>query len=146
MHSSIQELSSFEGFAPLKEVAHINDSPDVQRQQLAQRIEIAKANLAMGIVSGWEVSSSDGKVAPASAPSVALGAAFAHPKRAPEVAPPVIERDFFGRPIQRKAPATAAGTSADSLKSPKLIVGVCFKFQEGFTNAVRRKVYTKDLL
>lgn len=57
-------------------------------------------------------------------------------------------KDFFGRPIQHKADSTApsatSASAAATLAKAKHIVQ--FKFQEGFTNAVRRNVYMRDFL
>ncbi|CAM9740759.1 unnamed protein product [Lampetra planeri] len=69
-----------------------------------------------------------------------------------KLAPP--ETDFFGRPVVRREPALAV--SVDGVPEPESIerrigraVGasdVWFRFNEGFSNAVRRNLHVKDLL
>lgn len=133
----------------------MDQSSDVQRQQLAQRIEIAKANLVAGNKSIWDAGETSHGSSAASKPSTASTSMpyKAAVKAEAKAAPIAVERDFFGRPIVRKTDSGAGvgGSSTGSVDSKPLnksgaYGGVYFKFQEGFTNAVRRKVYTKDLL
>ncbi|KFP74766.1 Chromosome transmission fidelity protein 18, partial [Acanthisitta chloris] len=63
------------------------------------------------------------------------------------------ETDFFGRPIERKQVATALAPQASKEESLESQMGkavgrsdVWFRFNEGFSNAVRRNIYIKDLL
>jgi hypothetical protein len=61
-----------------------------------------------------------------------------------------VARDFFGRPIVKPItntpnPSQSSGNS-DTTGAPKSAASVTYKWQEGFTNAVRRKVLIKDLL
>ncbi|XP_071427544.1 chromosome transmission fidelity protein 18 homolog [Pithys albifrons albifrons] len=63
------------------------------------------------------------------------------------------ETDFFGRPLQRKqaVPDSAPQTSKEESLENQLgkAVGksdVWFRFNEGFSNAVRRNIYIRDLL
>uniref|UniRef100_S4R966 Chromosome transmission fidelity protein 18 homolog n=1 Tax=Petromyzon marinus TaxID=7757 RepID=S4R966_PETMA len=71
-----------------------------------------------------------------------------------KLAPP--ETDFFGRPVARREPALAVSVPVDGVPVPEPIeqrigraVGasdVWFRFNEGFSNAVRRNLHVKDLL
>ncbi|NXO64163.1 CTF18 protein, partial [Phainopepla nitens] len=63
------------------------------------------------------------------------------------------EMDFFGRPLQRKEAATAPAPQLSKEESLELQMGkavgrsdVWFRFNEGFSNAVRRNLYIRDLL
>ncbi|XP_053813966.1 chromosome transmission fidelity protein 18 homolog [Vidua chalybeata] len=63
------------------------------------------------------------------------------------------ELDFFGRPLQRKEAATAPAPRLSKEESLELQMGkavgrsdVWFRFNEGFSNAVRRNLYIRDLL
>jgi hypothetical protein len=136
----------------------MDQSTDVQRQQLVQRIEIGKANLFSGSSSIWDAgemghshnipSSSTSSDTPRAAAIVTKLSV----KQETKPMPATVEKDFFGRPIVRKTVMGADGVAEPESKplarssGANTSVGVYFKFQEGFTNAVRRKVYTKDLL
>ena len=58
-------------------------------------------------------------------------------------------RDFFGRPIQL-APESSTATANPSISAPPPVktegTKVWYKFNEGFSNAVRKPVSIKDLL
>ncbi|XP_068886139.1 chromosome transmission fidelity protein 18 homolog [Aphelocoma coerulescens] len=63
------------------------------------------------------------------------------------------ETDFFGRPLQRKEAATAPAPQVSKEESLESQMGkavgksdVWFRFNEGFSNAVRRNLYIRDLL
>ncbi|XP_066186495.1 chromosome transmission fidelity protein 18 homolog [Sylvia atricapilla] len=63
------------------------------------------------------------------------------------------EVDFFGRPLQRKEAAKALAAEVSKEESLELQMGkavgrsdVWFRFNEGFSNAVRRNLYIRDLL
>ncbi|XP_032930366.1 chromosome transmission fidelity protein 18 homolog isoform X2 [Catharus ustulatus] len=63
------------------------------------------------------------------------------------------EVDFFGRPLQRKEAATAPAPQEGREESLEVQMGkavgrsdVWFRFNEGFSNAVRRNLYIRDLL
>ncbi|XP_039935138.1 chromosome transmission fidelity protein 18 homolog [Hirundo rustica] len=61
------------------------------------------------------------------------------------------EVDFFGRPLQRKEAATAPPVPKEESLEAQMgkAVGksdVWFRFNEGFSNAVRRNLYIRDLL
>ncbi|NWH93293.1 CTF18 protein, partial [Aegithalos caudatus] len=63
------------------------------------------------------------------------------------------EVDFFGRPLQRKEVATTLASEVSKEESLELQLGkavgrsdVWFRFHEGFSNAVRRNLYIRDLL
>lgn len=74
------------------------------------------------------------------------------PKELPKISqPPAVKRkDFFGRPIEDKPEVTAPPTTSQKKRpSPiaaRQLPAVRFRFQEGFTNAVRRKLFIADLL
>jgi ribosomal protein S18 len=51
-----------------------------------------------------------------------------------------VKRDFFGRVIEQ------VSVSQPAQLKPKNATGVTFKFQEGFTNAVKRKALVSDFL
>jgi len=53
----------------------------------------------------------------------------------------IMEKDFFGRPVKRTAPSKIPAN-----KVPVTLHPIQFKYQEGFTNAVRRNVYIKDFM
>eukprot|EP00002_Diphylleia_rotans_P029877 TRINITY_DN6105_c0_g1_i1.p1 TRINITY_DN6105_c0_g1~~TRINITY_DN6105_c0_g1_i1.p1 ORF type:complete len:903 (-),score=198.56 TRINITY_DN6105_c0_g1_i1:40-2748(-) len=81
---------------------------------------------------------------------------FEHPQKTPTRSAPMksmsekaVPRDFFGRPINPRTPSPEKGAptgSASSAASTKTRPPVLYRFQEGFTNAVRRPVYLRDLL
>ncbi|XP_061849220.1 chromosome transmission fidelity protein 18 homolog [Colius striatus] len=63
------------------------------------------------------------------------------------------ETDFFGRPLQRQRVAVDPAPQASKEESIESQMGkavgrsdVWFRFNEGFSNAVRRNIYIKDLL
>nr|XP_014130772.1 chromosome transmission fidelity protein 18 homolog [Zonotrichia albicollis] len=63
------------------------------------------------------------------------------------------ELDFFGRPLQRKEAAKAPAPQVSKEECLELQMGkavgrsdVWFRFNEGFSNAVRRNLYIRDLL
>ncbi|KFP17348.1 Chromosome transmission fidelity protein 18, partial [Egretta garzetta] len=63
------------------------------------------------------------------------------------------ERDFFGRPLRRQQAAAAPAPQASKEELIESQMGkavgksdVWFRFNEGFSNAVRRNIYIKDLL
>ncbi|NXQ29663.1 CTF18 protein, partial [Alaudala cheleensis] len=63
------------------------------------------------------------------------------------------EVDFFGRPLQRKETAKTLAPEVSREESLELKMGkavgrseVWFRFNEGFSNAVRRNLYIRDLL
>ncbi|XP_078273779.1 chromosome transmission fidelity protein 18 homolog [Rhinoraja longicauda] len=66
------------------------------------------------------------------------------------------ERDFFGRRVDKKniiSTSTVTGSAEPVVESAEKFIGkavgksdVCFRFNEGMSNAVRRNVYVKDLL
>ncbi|XP_050762128.1 chromosome transmission fidelity protein 18 homolog [Gymnogyps californianus] len=63
------------------------------------------------------------------------------------------ETDFFGRPLRRQRAAAAPAPQASKEESIESQMGkavgksdVWFRFNEGFSNAVRRNIYIKDLL
>ncbi|PRP79624.1 chromosome transmission fidelity factor [Planoprotostelium fungivorum] len=60
--------------------------------------------------------------------------------------PPVGQvKDFFGRPLQPASPSTPKKAAAARVVEEKEKTSFKYRFQEGFTNAVRRTVYMKDL-
>eukprot|EP01122_Echinamoeba_exundans_P003703 TRINITY_DN13779_c0_g1_i1.p1 TRINITY_DN13779_c0_g1~~TRINITY_DN13779_c0_g1_i1.p1 ORF type:complete len:958 (-),score=203.79 TRINITY_DN13779_c0_g1_i1:36-2873(-) len=152
----IHDLGRYEGDASIG--GQMDQSSDVQRQQLAQRIDVAKTNLLAGNTSIWDA----GEIHHGPSVTVSTTSNTSRTAAIPtklsvkaetSAAPAIVEKDFFGRPIVRKPPASNNGAGADADSKPlsksggsATSAGVYFKFQEGFTNAVRRKVYTKDLL
>eukprot|EP00727_Mastigamoeba_balamuthi_P010826 m51a1_g6366 hypothetical protein (813) ;mRNA; f:116492-119425 len=89
---------------------------------------------------------------PMATPSAPPSARKPKDEKKAEPQPAVVAKDFFGRPIVRQqAAATASspakGSSAGPRTSPaRAVAPVRYKFHEGHTNAVRRKIYVKDLM
>lgn len=71
--------------------------------------------------------------------------------KASSIAAEAVKKDFFGRPIQ-KTSASSTLSASQSPKSPedspsvkKGATGICYKYNEGFTNAIKRPIRIKDL-
>ncbi|KAJ3174600.1 hypothetical protein HDU87_007082 [Geranomyces variabilis] len=61
--------------------------------------------------------------------------------------PEQIARDFFGRPVIVPPKPSLAVDISDSDNPPPLLQGkVAFRFNEGFSNAVRKTLYVRDFL
>jgi len=67
------------------------------------------------------------------------------PKKEEEQEEEIVEKDFFGRVISRKKIASPPKEISPGKKQRAANHPVYFKFHQGFTNAVRRNVYIKDL-
>jgi len=69
-------------------------------------------------------------------------------KPAARCSPPK-RKDFFGRIIDSPAPTAPLprkGTAASKIAASAPLPAKRYRYQEGFTNAVRRKLLVKDLL
>lgn len=66
-----------------------------------------------------------------------------------------VKKDFFGRPIQRPSvsptPSSSSSSSQltaspeDAFPGKEGAIGICYKYNEGFTNAIKRPIRIKDL-
>lgn len=73
--------------------------------------------------------------------------ALATPSLAPLGAAPTVIRDFFGRPVERKPPPEGVGETVAAPPAPAPAApAMRYKFNAGFTNAVRRPVYMREFL
>lgn len=132
-------------------VASKNSSLNAVRQVLASEIELERIRRS----GERRASSEPGTMTLARGRSAELQRAYAglHQAKGQVVGkgghgtsvgkPPVIRKDFFGRPVVPKTPAAEMQTAGTPRQSPQ--GRIWFKFNEGFTNAIRRPLRLRDL-
>ncbi|XP_019858878.1 PREDICTED: chromosome transmission fidelity protein 18 homolog [Amphimedon queenslandica] len=104
------------------------------KQMLAREIEVAK-------VKRHAKSEAPTVAAPVkTTPSSKLSIAASVPQRKK------VARDFFGRPITKRAREEGEGEAKEAANDSRTSAAVWFKFNEGFSDAIKKTVRMKDLL